>query len=130
MDSLSLVLIADNNEADRQSMAGALESAGFWVIQAIDGGSALKVVHEHKVAVAIIDHFMAPHGGFEFAKLLMVEHRDVPLILVTDKESSDLLIEARRYDISRFLKKPVDPARLVEAVRRAIREAAILHKKS
>lgn len=122
MDSSPLVLIADDSEVSRSTMANALQAAGFQVMQAIDGGSALKVVRDHPVAVAIIDHFMAPHGGFDFVKRLMIEEIDIPLIMVTSEETSDLLVEINRHKISRYLRKPVDPARLVEAVRRSLRE--------
>lgn len=122
MDDSPLVLIADNNEVSREQMASTLLAAGYRVIQAVDGGSALKVVQEHSVSVAIIDHFMAPHGGLDFARLLHHKNQTLPMILITGEETSDLLIQITRHGISRYLKKPVEPARLTEAVKRTLRE--------
>lgn len=130
MDDSPLVLIADNNQVSREQMANTLLASGCRVIQAIDGGSALKVVKEHTVSVAIIDHFMDPHGGFDFARTLRNRGKKIPMILVTDEETSDLLMQITRHGISRYLKKPVDPKRLAEAVKRTLREADPEDRKS
>jgi guanine deaminase len=122
MTSKATILIADDSEVSRDYMANILRSSGYHVIQAIDGGSALKVVHEHAITLAIIDHYMAPHGGFEFARYVRDNNLKLPMIMVTNEESSDLLIETTRFGIGRYLKKPVDPKRLVETVKRSLRE--------
>lgn len=127
MSQPPLILIADDSQVSRQYMTTALKTAGFEVIQAIDGGSALKVLHEHPVAIAIIDHFMVPYGGFEFAKQAKMFKPGLPMIMVTNEETSDLLIETTRHGINKYLRKPVDPERLVETVRRTLREVQSDH---
>jgi guanine deaminase len=117
-----LILIADDSEVSRQYLSATLQAAGFRTIQAIDGGSALKVVMEHDVTVAIIDHFMAPFGGLDFARKVQDAGKKIPMIMVTNEETSDLLIETSRHGIGRYLRKPVEPQRLVEAVKRSLRE--------
>lgn len=124
MSDDDLILIADDSQISREHMANILQSAGYRVMQAIDGGSALKVIHEHQVALAIIDHFMAPKGGFDFARQLQADRIALPLIMVTNEETSDLLVETTRYGFSQYMRKPVDPKRLTEAVRRLLRRPA------
>lgn len=121
-ETAPLILIADDSQVSREFMANILIAAGFKVIQAIDGGSALKVIHEHPVTVAIIDHFMSPHGGFDFAKKVRIGKFNIPMIMITNEETSDLLIETTRHGISKYLRKPVEPKRLVETVQRTLRE--------
>jgi tRNA(Arg) A34 adenosine deaminase TadA/CheY-like chemotaxis protein len=123
--SAPLILIADDSQVSREFMSNTLKAAGYNVIQAIDGGSALKVIHEHPVKVAIIDHFMAPHGGFDFAREVKNGKFNLPMIMVTNEETSDLLIETTRHGIGKYLRKPVDPKRLVETVRRSLREVQL-----
>ncbi len=120
-----LILIADDSQVSRESMANVLRAAGYDVVQAIDGGSALKVVNEHPVALAIIDHFMAPHGGFDFAKQIKLNRLNIPMIMVTNEETSDLLVETTRHGIGKYLRKPVDPNRLIETIRRTLRTVVI-----
>ena len=124
-NSNPLILLADDSEVSREFMSNTLKAAGYDVIQAIDGGSALKVIHEHPVKVAIIDHFMAPHGGFDFAREVKNRKFNLPMIMVTNEETSDLLIETTRHGIGKYLRKPVDPKRLIETVRRSLREVQL-----
>lgn len=116
-----VILVADDSQLSREYVANILKPAGFDVIQAIDGGSALKVVLERNIAVAIIDHFMEPHGGFDFAREIRSRSIKLPMIMVTNEETSDLLIEISRYGIQNYLKKPVDAQRLLTSVQRALR---------
>lgn len=123
-DDAPLILIADDSAVSREHIANLLVPAGYRVIQAIDGGSAFKVVDEHNVALAIIDHYMQPYGGLEFARGLRALRVDLPMIMVTNEETSDLLIEVSKAGIGSYLKKPADPKRLLETVRRALRHVA------
>ena len=116
-----LVLIADGDEADRNRMAELLDMHGYRVIQAIDGGSAIKVLQEWSVDLAIIAHRMSPHDGIEVAKHILVKGLDVGIVLLSDNTATDLLVEAGRFEISQVLQKPVAPDRLVSIVRRVLR---------
>jgi guanine deaminase len=115
------ILIADGDEASRNYMASLLKTHGYRVIQAVDGGSAMKVVGEHTVDAAIIDHHMTPRTGFEFARHILVKGYDIGMIMVTDDPSTDLLLEAGRHEIKQVMRKPLDPDRLAETVRRVLR---------
>ncbi len=121
MSNAPLILLADDSQISRELLANTLKAAGYNVIQAIDGGSAMKVVKEHKIALAVIDHYMAPHGGLEFARQLQNDKISLPMIMVTNEETSDLLLETTRYGISGYMRKPVDQARFLELVRRTLR---------
>lgn len=120
-DSVEYVLIAASDPQWRGEMADILTNAGYHVIQALDGGSALKVVHEHKVIAVIVDHYMQPHGGLEFARDIAFDKYDIPMLLITGTETSDLLFETINAHFTGFLKRPVDPDRLVGAVQRMVR---------
>lgn len=121
MTDAPLILIADDNQDDRLEMVKNLEAHGYRVIQAIDGGSARKVIHEHDVAACIIDHFMAPHGGLEFARDARADGIILPMMMVTSEETMDLLVESTHAGFIGYLKKPVAPQRLAQAVARMLR---------
>ena len=120
-DRKPFILVADDNEQDRSAMAEALKQAGYDVMQAVDSGSARKVANEYDVDVAIIDHFMTPHSGVEFAKFMVYDQINMPMYLVTHEDDSDLLSEATHLGFLGLLKKPVAPDRLIKAVERAIK---------
>lgn len=117
-----LILVADDDENIRQFIASVLQNYGFGVIQAINGGAAIKVVEEHDVDVAIIDHRMKPNDGFEVAKHILVKGYKTGMVMLTDDPTTDLLLQAGQNGIGQVMKKPVDPARLVETVKRILRK--------
>ncbi|OIN85639.1 MAG: hypothetical protein AUJ12_08835 [Alphaproteobacteria bacterium CG1_02_46_17] len=116
-----VILVADDDDGDRHVIATALTEAGYKVMQAIDAGSARKVVHEYRVAVAFIDHFMTPHSGLEFANFMSLDKIKLPMFLVTHEDDSGLLVESSRLGFLGLLKKPVSPERVVKAVERALK---------
>ena len=117
-----LILVADDDKKARSFIAGVLETAGFPVIQAIDAGTAIRVIEEHKVDVAIIDHHMKPHDGFEVARHILVQNRPVGSVLLTDDPSTDILLQAGQHGIAQVMNKPVEPDRLIQTVRRMLRK--------
>lgn len=120
-DPHGLILIADDDEISRSTLARAIEADGFEVMQAIDGGSAHKVLDEHDVALAIVDHMMHPKGGLDFAREAGIDAPRLPLIMVTDEASSDLLNEISNLGFARYFEKPVDPQRITRQIRRTIK---------
>ncbi len=120
MENNVLILVADDNDVSRQLMVSSLEASGFDVIQAKDGVTAFNVVKNYPVSIAIIDHLMSPHDGIKFLKLYRSSSIKVPVILVTDDYSSDILVEAGKYGVSRILQKPINPERIVNDIRKII----------
>ncbi len=116
-----IILVADEDQDTREFAARILESHGFAVIQAINGGAAIKVIEEWDVDVAIIAHRMKPNDGFEVAKHALVEGHNPGIVMLTDNPTTDLLLQAGQYGIGQVMRKPVEPGRLVETVRRMIR---------
>ncbi len=123
-----LILVADQDATSRDQLAAALEKAGFRVVKALDGGTAKKVVVEHDVYCAIVDHHMSPHDGFDFALFVQSNNMDLPMILTATTKISDLLTESQKRGFYSLLYKPVEPARLVNTVRRALKERGIIHE--
>ena len=120
-DPHGLILIADDDEIARNALARAIEADGFDVMQAVDGGSAHKVLDEHDVALAIVDHMMHPKGGLDFAREAQVEAPRLPLIMVTDEATADLLSEITNLGFAQYFEKPVEPQRITWQIRRTIK---------
>ncbi|MBI4031125.1 MAG: response regulator [Proteobacteria bacterium] len=116
------ILVADEDAQSRRVIAEALAGEGRDIMQALDGGTAIKVVEDRPVDIAIVAHRMSPHTGFEFARHVLMKKYPVSLILLVDESSTDLLTEARRHNIKHVVNKPVNTDRLLETVRRVLRE--------
>ncbi|MCB1563743.1 MAG: response regulator [Alphaproteobacteria bacterium] len=108
------ILIAEDNDVSREMMAAVLRTRGYTVFGAIDGESAIKVVKDRDIDLALVDINMAPTGGFAFVKHLVANTLDIPVVIITADESSDILTEASALGVTRVMQKPVEPDRLLK----------------
>lgn len=115
------ILIADPHDVTRANVASVLKSLGFNVLQAIDGASAIKVVQEHPVDLAIFEPDMSPMTGFDFARYVQGAGMLLPLVVMMAERTSDILHYANQLGIMHFLSKPVDPHRLEAVVKRILK---------
>ncbi|MGB4057586.1 MAG: response regulator [Alphaproteobacteria bacterium] len=119
------VLIAEDNDVSRELMAGILRTQGYNIFGAIDGESAIKVVEDRPIDLALVDINMAPKGGFEFVKYLVVKSIKIPVIIVSASDSSDILTQASALGVQRVIQKPIDPEKLIQSVQRLLRQKGV-----
>lgn len=119
------ILIAEDNVVSREMMAGILHTQGYKTIGAADGDEAIEIIKKHDVDLALVDINMAPTGGFEFVKFLLVNGIDVPVVVVTADDSSDMLIESSSLGVQRVLQKPIQPARLLDTVTKILKRRGL-----
>ncbi|HEX2164999.1 MAG TPA: sigma-54 dependent transcriptional regulator [Thermoanaerobaculia bacterium] len=110
MPDLPLVLVIDDETGSRESMAIAIEKAGYAVRTFDDARAALAYLDEapERAKVAVCDLRMPVLDGLGF--LEAVRERGVPLgvILVTGFGSIESAVEAMRVGADDYLTKPVD----------------------
>lgn len=66
-----LILVADNNDADRATMVAAVRAAApdAEVVEATSGREATRLIRRHKPALSILDLYMHPGTGPEAAEV-------------------------------------------------------------
>jgi DNA-binding response OmpR family regulator len=119
------ILIAEDNDVSREMMASILRTQGYMVYGAIDGESAIKLLSERSVDMALVDINMAPKGGFDFIRYLLAQGKKLPVVIVTGDDNSNVLLEANALGVVQVLHKPVDPKRLLQTVERILRRQGI-----
>lgn len=115
------ILVAEDNEVSRNLMMSILKAHGYQVFGAIDGESAIKVVEDRPIDLAIVDVNMAPKGGLEFIKYMVIKSIDIPSVIVTADDSSHVLMEASALGVAKIVHKPIEPAKLLEVVQRILK---------
>ena len=113
------VLVVDDHEAIRTSVAELLRSAGYTVQEAENGARALEILSEHEVGALVLDLRMPGVSGLKVLEAL----DDPPPVIITSAFAMDL-DERERVDAKIFvhLVKPFHPRRLIDAVAAAIGE--------
>ena len=110
------ILVAEDNDMSREVMMSILKAQNFKVFGVCDGGEAIEMLEANTFDLALVDINMAPQGGFEFVRHLRATGTDLPVVIITSDDTSDMLIEANALDVTRVLQKPVVPERLIQTV--------------
>ena len=112
-----LVLVVEDDSRVREITAALLENRGFQVVQASDGLEALNLLESTLTPTAILlDVAMPVLDGIGFRQLQLRNPTiaGVPVILVTGDERQQL----PNLGAVSVLRKPVDPLKLVEELKR------------
>ncbi len=117
------ILVADDDEANRDLLSGLLTGEGYRVICAQDGEGALRAVHDGPVDLALLDVMMPGKTGFSACLAIksQPETRLLPVLLVTGLTSTDDRIQGIMCGADDFLSKPVNKHELLARVRSLLR---------
>ena len=116
------VLVCDDEELIRWSLAEHLGSEGYGTITATNGKECLDAVREHAPAVVLMDIKMPIMDGLTALRTLRETDPDLPVIMITAHGGVESAIEATRLGAKGYLQKPFDLREAGLAVRRALTE--------
>lgn len=119
------ILVAEDNDVSREMMVSILKTQGYKVLGAIDGQDAIEQIQKNDVDMALVDINMAPKGGFDFCRYLIVNSIQLPVVIVTADDSSDMLTQASDLGVRRVLQKPIKPERLLDTVARVLKQLGL-----
>jgi two-component system KDP operon response regulator KdpE len=117
-----LVLVIDDEPVLLRLLEVNLRVAGFDVRTAASGGAALGSAAAEPPDAIVLDLGLPDLDGWEvLAGLRRLEGvSDVPVIVMSGLDRDAAATPDYASDVHAFLTKPVDPADLVETVRRAL----------
>ncbi len=118
------VLVVDDDQATRDSLASVLKAAGIEVFVASDPTEALTLHGLQHPAAVVVDHQLADHTGVELAQRLKQEDPDTPVLLLTGLASLDSALAASSQ-LDGLLVKPLVPQAFVQTVRNALTQRAL-----
>ncbi len=117
------ILIADDNELNRELLSTLLSEEGYQVILAPDGQQALEQVGADSIDLAILDVVMPRKTGFDVCLAIKAKSdtRLIPVLLVTGLNRDDDRIRGIMCGADDFLTKPVNKHELLARVHSLIR---------
>src|SRR4051794_16220816 len=117
------VLIAEDNEVNRQQMRQVLEAdQKVKVDTTSDGMAALEALVNSNYSVLVTDLKMPHLNGMQLIEEVQKRRLPGTVIVMTGYGSIDEAVHAMRRGAYDFLTKPVDPKQLGLVVQRALRE--------
>jgi putative two-component system response regulator len=119
----STILVADDNDMNRELLSDILIGEGYKVICADNGNDALDVSKTRPIDLALLDVMMPGKTGFEVCQSIKSnpETRLVPVVLVTGLTSVEERIRGIRAGADDFLNKPVNSQELLARSRSLLR---------
>lgn len=118
-----IILVADDNELNRELLSTLLSEEGYQVILATDGQQALEQIGADSVDLAILDVVMPRKTGFDVCLAIKAkpDTRLIPVLLVTGLNRDDDRIRGIMCGADDFLAKPVNKHELLARVHSLIR---------
>lgn len=126
MNNTLKVLIVDDDEGLTITLRDILEFKGYCVDVANSGHEAVEKVKETGFDCIFMDILMPGINGVEALKRIKQLVPGCLVVMMTAYALQDLIEEARREGALTVIKKPVDPARLVEMLDTMKRESSII----
>jgi DNA-binding response OmpR family regulator len=123
MNTPARILVADDNETNRDILATRLAANGYEVLHAGDGEEALAVTRAQRPDLILLDIMMPKLDGIEVCKRLKADAAlpFTPVILVTAKVESGDMVEGLDAGADEYVTKPVDQKVLVARVKALLR---------
>jgi putative two-component system response regulator len=118
-----VILVADDNEANRELLSALLSAEGYTAVCVADGRQALARIDNDSIDLALLDVVMPRPTGFEICQAMKSkpETRLIPVILVTSLESDADRIHGIMCGADDFLNKPVNKHELLARVHSLLR---------
>lgn len=112
------ILVVEDEFHIREIIKLTFEMRGYVVLEASNGKEALKIVAGKKPDVIVTDIMMPEMGGLEFFLTLREKSEtcDIPVIVLTVKNSLEDAKSASLLGIDEFITKPFDPRDLVNKI--------------
>jgi CheY-like chemotaxis protein len=123
MDGGVNILLVDDNDDARITVARILEMSGHTVVQAPNAKAASALLKEQNPDLVITDIFMPEGDGFEMLNELRVREPKIPVIAMSGggaQDGMDVLAIAGRLGAKKVLYKPFARRQLLDAIAEAL----------
>lgn len=122
---MKTVLVVDDKEMLRDSVAVTLQRAGFAVLAASDGAAGLEIVAKRRPDAVVTDLRMPGLSGIELIEKIREIDDDMPVVLMTAYGTIETAVQAMKLGAFDYVTKPFEGDELLVSVKRAIEHARL-----
>jgi two-component system chemotaxis response regulator CheY len=117
------ILAVDDSASMRQMVSFTLKSAGFDVVDAVDGIDAWEKASRRSFDLVLTDQNMPNLDGIGLTKRLRTSpnFKATPILILTTESSEQMKQAGKAAGATGWLVKPFDPAKLIEVIGKVIR---------
>jgi len=113
------ILVVEDTEDNRQIIHDLLTSAGYSLIEAVDGAEGVIAALREKPDLILMDIQLPVLDGYEATRRIRAEPstHSIPIIAVTSYALSGDEVKARTAGCDAYIAKPFSPRQLLAKVR-------------
>ncbi len=123
------ILVVDDDAHIRQVIRLSLTKSGYDVLEAGDGGEALKVLGagttRSEVCTIICDLQMPNVDGNQAIPYFHAQYPEIPLVILTGAPDFILTEALQKEGICAYLQKPVSNTKLLDVIRQTVHLSAL-----
>lgn len=116
------ILVADDDPDLRALVSFTLTQAGFGVVRAADGPSAVRLFDAQAPDAVVLDINMPGASGFEVCEAIRARS-SVPVMMLTVRSEEEDLVRALELGADDYLTKPFSPRTLLARLKALLRRA-------
>lgn len=120
------VLLVDDEQEFLEPMAARLALRSISCRTAQSGEEALRLLNKESFDCAVVDVRMPSMDGLELLRKIRQSYSNVPVVLLTGHASVELGIQGMELGAFEYLMKPVELDELLDTIRRAAQESALI----
>jgi two-component system response regulator HydG len=121
-----LVLIADDERSNLESLAKIFVREGWRVSTAESGGQALEILRREPVTVLVTDLMMPGMSGEELLRAAKTISPETEVVLMTAYGTVETAVAAMKQGAYDFITKPVRRHAVVKSVRQALEKVSLV----
>lgn len=122
-DAAYTILIAEDDDSIRQVLTDVLTTAGYEVLAAEEGLSAIRIVRGCNFDLALLDVAMPGADGFQVLKVMSEERPGIPVIMLTARGEEEDRIQGLKLGADDYIVKPFSIRELLARIEAVLRRS-------
>lgn len=119
------ILVVEDDKNTRRLMSAVLTRYGYEPILAGDGVEALEIMDHKHVDLIILDVMMPRMDGYEFTNTLRMAGNNIPILMVTARETQNDKKRGFIVGADDYMVKPVDEEEMILRIAALLRRSKI-----
>ncbi len=120
------ILVVDDEEAMRESLAAWLKKEGFQTMTAASGTDAIEKLKSNLCSIALVDIKMPEMDGIELLTRIKEKYPSILVVMITAYGSVKSAVDAMKLGACDYLLKPFDPEHLILLMEKLMNQKALM----
>ena len=129
MSGKTRILIIEDDEANRVSIAEILTAKGYSVSMASNGAAALQLMAKTLFDIALVDYYLPDINGIEIIRKAREMGRSPVPIMITGISSLDVALEGMKLGVHDYMVKSINVEELITSIETILKERSEFQSK-